>query len=191
MAKLVLNFIDLVPEKVDTITGLFGEAQQSLFNPEEPSHHAWAKEMALRFVQRGTTFWISLSDDQIVGMVGLLVDKQPNGRWREFGEITHIAVGLEQRRQGHGSSLLRHVESVAPSRSVKILEVSTTLGLMGFYQKTVTPSMPGENIAGGFIYTKISGKWANHFRFNQCPFLPFFIFHFGIESFVEMAKARL
>ena len=69
MAKLVLNFIELVPEKVDTITGLFGEAQQSLFNPEEPSHHAWAKEMALRFVQRGTTFWISLSDDQIVGMV--------------------------------------------------------------------------------------------------------------------------
>ena len=129
-----MEFKELNLAEVEALSDVVGEAEHGLFNPAESSHHVWARDMALRRIGRGTIFWAGLVDGMAVGIVGLLVDRQPNGKWREFVQLELIGVKQDQRKQGCGSLLLRHAETVAVSLGVKILEVTTTMSTAPFYQ---------------------------------------------------------
>ena len=127
----ILNLADL-----EKLSKIFGEAQHALFNPSQSDHNAWAQDMAARHLARGTTFWSGFIDRQTVGFVGLLLDKQPNGKNREFADLTHVGVRRDLRGKGYGSALLKHVESEAVSRGVRVLEVQTNTDTMSFYEKS-------------------------------------------------------
>ena len=128
------NKLDLAG--LEALAEIFGEAQHAFFDPSQPDQHAWAQDMAARHLGRGTTFWAGLVAGEPVGLIGLLHDKQPNGRNREFAEITHVGVGKDVRKKGYGSSLLEHAESVALSQGVQILEVHTNIPTAPFYEKS-------------------------------------------------------
>ena len=125
-----LNLADL-----EALAEIFGEAQHAFFDPSQSDHHAWARGMAARHIGRGTTFWVGLVDGESVGLIGLLHDKQPNGKNREFAEITHVGVRKDNRNSGHGSALLAHAEAEASSQGVQILDVQTNMYTAPFYQK--------------------------------------------------------
>lgn len=131
----MMEFKQLNLTGLEALSDIFGEAQHAFFDPGQPDHHVWAKEMAARHIGRGTLFWAGFVAEEPVGLIGLLHDKQPNGKDREFAEITHVGVGRSCRKTGYGSSLLEHVESVARFRGVIILEVETNTSTMPFYEK--------------------------------------------------------
>ena len=130
-----MDFKKLDLAELEQLTDIFGNAQHAFFDPGEESHHVWAKDMAARHIGRGVTFWAGVSDDRPVGLVGLLHDRQPNGKNREFAQITHIGVRQDLRQKGYGSSLLANVESVARSAGVLILEAETNAATAVFYEK--------------------------------------------------------
>jgi GNAT superfamily N-acetyltransferase len=129
-----MEFKELNQTEVTAFSSLLGEAEHGFFDPGESSHNAWARDMVTRYFGRGVSFWGYLVAGRPVGVVGLLVDKQPNGQWREFGQITHIGVMQDQRHHGYGSALLHQAETVAASLGVKILDVQTSTQTAPFYE---------------------------------------------------------
>lgn len=120
---------------METVIEVFGEAEHLFFDPSQSTHHAWAKDMAARHIGRGTTFWIGIKSGEPIGLVGLLHDNQPNGKNREFAQISHIGVSRNNREKGYGSLLLKFVESKARSQDVIILVVETNTNTAPFYEK--------------------------------------------------------
>ncbi len=133
--KGMMEFKKLNLAGLQTLAEIFGEAQHSFFDTSQPDHHAWAQEMAARHLGRGTVFWVGLVAGDPVGLIGLLHDKQPNCKNREFAEITHIGVRKDFRKKGYGSSLLAYAESVAVSQAAQIIEVHTNMPTAPFYEK--------------------------------------------------------
>lgn len=102
-------------------------AIQILKDAGKPLH---AKEIAERIIEAG--LWSS------GGHISSFNNQKyipPNGKNREFAEITHIGVKKSNRKNGYGSSLLEQIESVAQSQGVIVLEVETNTSTAPFYEK--------------------------------------------------------
>jgi GNAT superfamily N-acetyltransferase len=131
----MMEFKKLDLAGLEAMTDILGEAQHAFFDPSQPDHHAWARDMAARHLGRGTRFWAGLVAGEPVGLVGLLHDNQPNGKGRGSAEIALIGVRKDVRGKGYGSFLLVHAESVALSQGAQILELRTNMSTTPFYEK--------------------------------------------------------